>query len=35
MVYDITIKETFEAIQKYWYNQIKNYAPKNISKLKY
>ena len=33
LVYDITRKESFEEIQKYWYNQIKDYAPKNISKL--
>ena len=32
LVYDITRKESFEEIQKYWYNQIKEYAPKNISK---
>ena len=34
LVYDITRKESFEEIQKYWYNQIKEYAPKNISKKK-
>ena len=32
LLYDITRKESFEEIQKYWYNQIKEYAPKNISK---
>ena len=32
LVYDITRKESFEEIQKYWYNQVKEYAPKNISK---
>ena len=32
LVYDITRKESFEKIQKYWYNQVKEYAPKNISK---
>ena len=32
LVYDITRKESYEEIQKYWYNQIKDYAPKNISK---
>ena len=32
LVYDITRKESFDEIQKYWYNQIKEYAPKNISK---
>ena len=35
LVYDITRKETFEEIRNYWYNQIKEYAPKDISKLKY
>ena len=29
LVYDITKKESFEEIQKYWYNHV----PKNISKL--
>ena len=33
LVYDITRKESFEEIQKYWYHQIKEYAPKNISKI--
>ena len=32
LVYDITRKESYEEIQKYWYNQIKDHAPKNISK---
>ena len=32
LVYDITRKESFEEIQNYWHNQIKEYAPKNISK---
>ena len=32
LVYDITRKESFEEIQKYWINQIKEFAPKNISK---
>ena len=32
LVYDITRKESFEEIKKYWYNQIKDFAPKNISK---
>ena len=32
LVYDITRKESFEEIQKYWINQIKDFAPKNISK---
>ena len=33
LVYDITRKESFDEIQNYWYNQIKDHAPKNISKL--
>jgi len=33
LVYDITRKESYEEIQKYWYNQIKDHAPKNISKF--
>ena len=32
LVYDITRKESFEEIQKYWINQIKDFFPKNISK---
>ena len=32
LVYDITRKESYDEIQKYWYNQIKEFAPKNISK---
>ena len=28
-------RESFEEIKKYWHNQIKEYAPKNISKKKY
>ena len=32
LVYDITREETFEEIQKYWINQIKEFAPKDISK---
>ena len=34
LVYDITKKESFEEIQKYWINQIMEFAPKDISKLK-
>ena len=33
LVYDITRKESFEEIKNYWYNQIKDFAPKNISKI--
>jgi len=32
LVYDITTKKSFEEIREYWYNQIKDNAPKNISK---
>jgi small GTP-binding protein len=34
LVYDISRKESFDEIKNYWYNQVKDYAPKNISKLK-
>ena len=33
LIYDITQKETFEEIKKFWYNQVKQYAPKDISKF--
>ena len=32
LVYDITTKRSFEQIREYWYNQVKENAPKNISK---
>ena len=32
LVYDVTTKESFVEIQNYWCNQIKEFAPKNISK---
>ena len=32
LVYDITKKESFDELQKYWLNQIKDFAPKDISK---
>ena len=32
LVYDITRKESYEEIKNYWHNQIKEFAPKNISK---
>ena len=35
LLYDITNRISFEEIQKYWYNQIKEYAPENLSKKKY
>ena len=30
LVYDITRKESFDELKEYWYNQIKECAPKNI-----
>ncbi len=30
LVYDITNEDSFEEIQNYWYNQIKECAPRNI-----
>lgn len=35
LVYDITKRKTFEEAKKYWYNQVKECAPKNIIKLKF
>ena len=35
LVYDITNKRSFDEIKNYWYNQIKEYAPPNIIKLKF
>ena len=32
LVYDITNEKSFEEIQKYWYNQIKEHSPKDINK---
>ena len=32
LVYDITRKDSFNEIKNYWYNQLKDFAPKNISK---
>ena len=32
LVYDITRKESFEEIQKYWYNQIIEHSPKDTNK---
>jgi small GTP-binding protein len=34
LVYDISRKESFDEIKNYWYNQVRDYAPKNIRKLK-
>jgi small GTP-binding protein len=33
LVYDITNKDTFDELQNYWYEQIKDSAPKNIGKF--
>ena len=33
LVYDITRKESFEELQKYWIEEIRQFAPKNISML--
>ena len=33
LVYDITRKDSFDEIKNYWHNQIKEFAPKNISKI--
>ena len=33
LVYDITNKDSFDELQNYWYEQIKESAPKNIGKL--
>jgi len=35
LVYDITNKTSFEEIKKYWCNQVKEFAPKDISKKKF
>lgn len=34
MVYDITRKESFEEIKNYWYGQLREHAPKKLSKSK-
>lgn len=33
LVYDITRKDSFEEVKKYWYHQIKDNSPKNTSKF--
>ena len=35
LVYDITHKKSFEEIKKYWYLQIREYAPRDINKFLY
>ena len=32
LVYEITNKNSFEDIQKYWYSQVKEYGLKDINK---
>ena len=32
LVYDITNQQSFEELKKYWYQQIKEFAPNNTSK---
>ena len=34
LVYDMTNKNSFDEIRNYWIKQIKEYAPKNVSKKK-
>ena len=31
--YDITRKDSFDEIKNYWYDQVKDYSPKDISKI--
>ena len=33
LVYDITREESFEEIKNFWYSQLKEHAPKKISKI--
>ena len=35
LVYDITVKQTFESVKNYWYNQLIENSPKDISKIIY
>ena len=35
LVYDITNRQSFEELKKYWIEVIKAQAPKDISKLRY
>ena len=35
LVYDITNEDSFQEIQNYWYEQIKESAPKDIGKFLY
>ena len=35
LVYDITNSKSFEEVRQYWYNQIKQYGEKDISKKLY
>ena len=33
LVYDITNKDSFDELKNYWFNQLENEAPKNLSKI--
>lgn len=33
LVYDITRKASFDEVKDYWYNQLKEHAPKKISNV--
>ena len=33
LVYDVTNEDSFNELQNYWYNQIKDYGPKDIGKF--
>ncbi len=33
LVYDITRKQSFDEIKNYWYGQLKEHAPKKLSKF--
>jgi small GTP-binding protein len=33
LIYEITNRKSFENIKSYWYNQIKEYSPKDINKF--
>ena len=35
LVYDITNRNSFEQIKKYWYEQLKDNGPTNLSKIFY
>ena len=33
LVYDITKRKSYDELKNYWYTQVKDSAPKNISKI--